>query len=384
MAKAVGLGSQFRGRIGNYIGFLTRNRVGRYQQSVKAYQPVVSNPQSFAQCLARVPLGPTQRFYSALQPLISRGFEGYDYGDASKAEFLSYNLANFKGPFVTRDDVTPRPGPFLISRGSLGPITIDLFDGDEYDNYFASDLFLDDDVQFNTMGDLSQSILNSNFNVREGDQITFVWCCLIEGQFEYFWYSFFIDTHNNDAIPAIFWYDNPTDYGLGIDLSVINADCKCYGAAVIRSQAYGDTSFKRSTAFFHLNPKYYHYNDMAAVMAAARSYRDSDAEGDDWTYDPTPVDEQLAYICAVTVTADMLASDADAEFVGRTAMGYVTKGGLTGIFFAYDSVARRNCLIGPDAMTLIRATGLGTHYAYINANYSPQLQYTSQYGTLYV
>jgi len=384
MAKAVGLGSQFRGRIGNYIGFLTRNRVGRYQQSVKAYQPVVSNPQSFAQCLARVPLGPTQRFYSALQPLISRGFEGYDYGDASKAEFLSYNLANFKGPFVTRDDVTPRPGPFLISRGSLGPIDIDYFEEDGGTTYFLTTLKVDVDVSWNTMGDMCQSILNANFNVQVGDQLTFVWCSLIDGQFQYFWYSFFIDPTNMDAVPEFLGYEGSNPSKLYIDLDEIIGTYPCYGAAVIRSQAYGDTSFKRSTAFFHLNDAYYHYNDMDAVMAAARSYRDSDAEGDDWTYDPTPVNEQLAYICAVTVTADMLDSDADAEFVGRTALGYVTKGGLTGIFFGYDSVARRNCLLDPNASTLIRATGTGTQYAYINANYTPQLQYTSQYGTLYV
>lgn len=384
MAKAVGLGSQFRGRIGNYIGFLTRNRVGRYQQSVKAYQPVVSNPQSFAQCLARVPLGPTQRFYSALQPLISRGFEGYEYGDASKAEFLSYNLANFKGPFVTRDDVTPRPGPFLISRGSLGPIGVTYFEQDGGTSYFVTTIKVENFEDWATMGDVCKDIIESNFNIIQGDQLTFVWCSLIDGQFQYFWYSFFLDPTNTDPLPTFFTVEGSNPGYLGIDLDDIIGHYDCYGAAVIRSQAYGDTSFKRSTAFFHLNDAYYHYNDMDAVMAAARSYRDSDAEGDDWTYDPTPVDEQLAYICAVTVTADMLASDADAEFVGRTALGYVTKGGLTGVFFAYDSVARRNCLIGPDAQTLIRATSTGSHYAYINPNYSPQLQYTSQYGTLYV
>ena len=74
MAKATGLSSQFRGKIGNVIGYLSKNRAGKYEQTVKAYQPVVANPQSYAQALSRVPVGPVQRICSALLPIVQRGF----------------------------------------------------------------------------------------------------------------------------------------------------------------------------------------------------------------------------------------------------------------------------------------------------------------------
>ena len=78
MGKATGIGSQFRGKVGNVIGYLSKNRAGRYEQTVKGYQPVVANPQTYAQALARVPVGPVQRVCSALLTLVQRGFAGID------------------------------------------------------------------------------------------------------------------------------------------------------------------------------------------------------------------------------------------------------------------------------------------------------------------
>ena len=129
MGKATGIGSQARGKIGNAIYYLTKNRAGRYEQTVKGYQPVVANPQTYAQALARVPVGPTQRICSALLTIVQRGFEGIAYGEASKSQFLSYNLKNFRGPFMVRGSVEMPPGPMLIAKGSLSPITVRNFPG---------------------------------------------------------------------------------------------------------------------------------------------------------------------------------------------------------------------------------------------------------------
>ena len=79
MGKATGIGSQFRGKVGNVIGYISKNRAGRYEQTVKGYQPVVANPQTYAQALARVPVGPVQRVCSALLTIVQRGFEGIAY-----------------------------------------------------------------------------------------------------------------------------------------------------------------------------------------------------------------------------------------------------------------------------------------------------------------
>lgn len=381
MGKATGISSQFRGKVGNVIGYLAKNRAGRYEQIVKSYQPVVANPQSYAQALARVPVGPVQRVCSALLPIIQRGFEGIAYGEASKTEFLSYNLKYFRGPFMPKGTVMVPPGAMLISKGSLRPITFSnwVYDGEFYT--VSTNLRGRDDLAYNTYGKLSEMLLSRNDWLREGEQLTLVVVTLDHDEYTYHYQSMFLDrsnTNQTDYLWKGFYVDDNTvvindeDLGLGVPIVAIS---------IVRSQPYGASSFKRSTAFLSLNPFVYQYNDDAAVQAAVASYRTGE-DPEDWEDDPTPEYQQLAYLCMVNITQDMVVTASWTDAQGMQCLGYVTKGGEIGIFYTYSSTAEANCLCDAKGNVLTKLVSGTTKYIKYNSSYQPAREYSSIYGTL--
>lgn len=381
MGKATGLSSQFRGKVGNVIGYLAKNRAGRYEQIVKSYQPVVANPQSYAQALARVPVGPVQRVCSALLPIIQRGFEGIAYGEASKTEFLSYNLKYFRGPFMPKGTVMVPPGAMLISRGSLQPIT---FSNWEYDGEFytvSTNLRGRDGDSITTYGKLSAMLLSMNDWLKVGEQLTLVVVTLENGEYTYHYQSMFLDTSNTKNLDYLWkgaWVRddivtfNDEDLGLGLPIVAIS---------IVRSQPYGASSFKRSTAFLNLNPFVYQYNDDAAVQSAVASYRTGE-DPEDWEDDPTPEYQQLAYLCMVNITQDMVITTAWEYAQGMQCLGYVTKGGEIGVFYKYSSSGQAYCLCDAKGNLLTKVVKETTKFVWYKSSYQPAREYSSIYGTL--
>ncbi len=381
MGKAIGIGSQFRGKVGNVIGYLSKNRAGRYEQTVKGYQPVVANPQSYAQALARVPVGPVQRICSALLPLIQRGFEGTAYGDPSKNEFLSYNLKYFRGPYMPKGTVAVPPGPMLISKGSLAPISVTTFDGSADSESVSFSLYYRTNFVAHTYGDVSSHLLQNNTSLVKGEQLTFVLVTNDNGTYYYYVQSFFIDPDNQADLDGLF---NGVG-GVNNRMTFYTEDTNLIGyfvaGACIRSQPYGDTSFRRSTAFLGCNPAAELYNDAAAVQNAVASYRDGE-ESEDWEDDPTPEYQKIAYLCMVTVTSNMLILGSPITPVGEECLGYVTKGGDIGVFYAYSNVANSNVLIDGKAQPMTKSIAGSTAYYRFNGSYQPARVYSSIYGTM--
>lgn len=379
MGKATGISSQFRGKVGNVIGYLTKNRAGRYEQTVKAYQPVVANPQSYAQALARVPVGPVQRVCSALLPVIQRGFEGVAYGDASKNEFLSYNLRYFRGPYMEKGSVLVPPGQMLISKGSLRPIDIEDFDGQEFAEIIRFGLAMRNDQTFSTYGELSAHLLDRNAWLVPGEQLTFV--LVAQDTDTYYWHyqSFFLDATSTKPLDGFFNNVSAINWRMAIAWDDAGLEGYIVAGAVIRSQPYGATSFKRSTAFITCNPLANVYNDEAAVRAAVASYRTGE-DPEDWEDDPTPEYQQLAYLCMVNITADMVLSSTTPSITGKQCLGYVTKGGEMGIFYLYSTTYNANVLLDGQAAILLGQGPSGQiPYSY-NGSYQPAREYSTIYG----
>lgn len=381
MAKATGLSSQFRGKIGNVIGYLSKNRAGKYEQTVKAYQPVVANPQSYAQALSRVPVGPVQRICSALLPIVQRGFEGVAYGDPSKSYFLSYNLKNFRGPYMVKGSVVVPPGPVMLSNGSLQAITVTQWADDVVEGYAVFSLKVGALDLPETKGEIAAAILANNSYVSYGEQLTFVTCHLSGDQYVYRYESLILDPRDTTIVGEVLSMSSSYQNYFSLDGAHGHNIGDLVAAAIIRSQSYGLTSFRRSTAFLSCNPATELYNDETAVKDAVASYRTGE-EPEDWQDDPTPEYQQVAYLCMVNLTEDMVVSSTTPPIAGVQCLGYVTKGGEVGIFFTYSNAFNSYVLIDGKAQVLT-VTYQGQQMAFkYNGSFQPARQYSKIYGTM--
>lgn len=377
MAKATGISSQFRGKVGNVIGYLTKNRAGKYEQTVKSYQPVVANPQSFAQALSRVPVGPTQRICSALLPIVQRGFEGVDYGDAAKSEFLSYNLKYFRGPFLEKSYPYIVPGPMLLTRGSLRSVNVGSFGS----LAFYTNLRLTIRELYTDSVSILSTILLSNFDfISQGEQWTLVVCFKNDDQYSYHYYSFYIDPNSEETLPAGIYATKSSSDKLGFIFSAANYDNVVAAAAIIRSQPYGSTSFRRSTTFLTCNANIPLYNTEDDVRRAVASYRTGE-DPEDWQDDPTPEYQQIAYLCMITITSDMVTNWSSISAQEPQCLGYMTKGGTACIFYGYDSTALANVLLGSDGKPLV-ITDSPRLVPLYDSSYLNAREYSSAYGII--
>lgn len=381
MAKATGIASQARGKVGNVVYYLSKNRAGRLEQTVKGYQPVVANPQSYAQALARVPIGPVQRVCSALLPLIQRGFEGTAYGEPSKSEFLSLNLRNFRGPFMTKGSVIVPPGPMTIARGSLRSVNVSEIDAAAGQGYVTFNLNYSAAPTVKTKGRIAKVLLTENDWLTPGEQMTFVIVSYSNGEFLYNFESLFLDVNDTSmARGCLLWADSFEEM-LTFTAANAGADVQLIAACCIRSQAYREASFKRSTATLYCSPDFYLYNDDAAVRAAVASYRTGE-EPEDWEDDPTPEYQQLAYVCLVNITEDMVLPADWSHVQGMKCLGYVTKGGEMGIFYLYSRYADANCLLDSDGSFLSYTLSSEIHHVRYLASYQPAREWSAIYGTM--
>lgn len=381
MAKATGLSSQFRGKIGNVIGYLSKNRAGKYEQTVKAYQPVVANPQSYAQALSRVPVGPVQRICSALLPIVQRGFEGVAYGDPSKSYFLSYNLKNFRGPYMVKGSVVVPPGPMMLSNGSLQALSVTEWDNGVERGFATFNFKVGNYSMPATRGELSAAILATNNYFIPGEQLTFVACHLDGGQYVYRYESLILNPNDESVFRSVLLQSRSYNNNFALDGSEDGIEGVLVAAACIRSQSYGLTSFRRSTAFLSCNPATDLYNDEIAVKEAVASYRTGE-EPEDWEDDPTPEYQQVAYLCMVNLTEEMVVSSTTPPIAGMQCLGYVTKGGEVGIFFTYSNQFNSYVLIDGKAQVLTVVYQGQTMAFKYNGSFQPARQYSKIYGTM--
>lgn len=381
MAKATGLSSQFRGKIGNVIGYLSKNRAGKYEQTVKAYQPVVANPQSYAQALSRVPVGPVQRICSALLPIVQRGFEGVAYGDPSKSYFLSYNLKNFRGPYMVKGTVVVPPGPMMLSNGSLQALSVTEWDNGVERGFATFNFKVGDYSMPATRGKLSAAILATNNYFVPGEQLTFVACHLDGGQYVYRYESLILNPNDESVFSSVLLQSVSYHNYFALDGSNDGIEGTLVAAACIRSQSYGLTSFRRSTAFLSCNPATDLYNDETAVAEAVASYRTGE-EPENWEDDPTPEYQQVAYLCMVNLTGKMVVSSTTPPIAGVQCLGYVTKGGEVGIFYTYSNQFNSYVLIDGKAQVMTVVYHGQTMAFKYNGSFQPARQYSSIYGTM--
>ena len=170
MAKGLGIIGNFKGKVGNIVGYNLKDSNNKQTQGLRAYQPVVRNPKTSRQAEQRAKMAPINATYRALKGIIDRGQEGVAYGNKSRLRFLSEAMKQFDGPWFLKGEAVTLPIKTNITRGSLEKIQVTNVTNEAID--FVLDLGTTESID--TIGHLSTALLNNNSFLKEGDQLTFV------------------------------------------------------------------------------------------------------------------------------------------------------------------------------------------------------------------
>ena len=236
MAKGTGLIGNFRGKVGNMVGYNLKDSNNKQTQGVRVYQPIVKNPKTYAQAEQRAKLAPINATYRALKPIIDRGQEGKPYGNKSRLAWLSIAMKEFSGAWFEKSEVPGYPAIVNITRGSL-PFSPDMSDTDREVVFRVTGLATTD----KTLGAVSTKIIAKYPVLQNGDQLTFVGTYgtgeAISARFD----SIVLNTESTDALPS--WLTIPAEN----KLQAFNSTNNCNAATVIVSRESNTGQHLRST-----------------------------------------------------------------------------------------------------------------------------------------
>lgn len=200
MAKGIGLIGNFRGKVGNMVGYNLKDSNNKQTQGVRVYQPVVKNPKTYGQAQQRAKLAPINVTYRALKGIIDRGQESKRYGNKSRLAWLKDALKAFDGGWFEKGAVITAPGLVPLTKGSLPNLFPVANSADNCVITFASAAA---EVPA-TIGALSAAIKANFPQVEDGDQITFVDIHSTANGMEVSVESIVIDTTSTASVPAAF------------------------------------------------------------------------------------------------------------------------------------------------------------------------------------
>ena len=171
MAKGQGLIGNFKGKLGNTVGYSLKDSNNKQTQGIRVYQPVVRNPKTYAQAEQRAKLAPINATYRALKMVIDRGQEGKAYGNKSRLAWLSAALKAFNGGWFEKGTAIVVPAWVPLTKGSLPSIEVNLVEAASL-QMKVSDVTQETPVA--TIGNVSTAILAAYTGLKDGDQITLV------------------------------------------------------------------------------------------------------------------------------------------------------------------------------------------------------------------
>lgn len=200
MAKGIGLIGNFRGKVGNMVGYNLKDSNNKQTQGVRVYQPVVKNPKTYAQAEQRAKLAPINATYRALKPIIDRGQESKPYGNKSRLAWLKKAIMYYYGMWYDKGAVVQHVVLCEITHGTLAPVlnftagagTVVL----TVSNYTPTEK--------PTIGEVSTAILAAYPALKNGDQITFVACGPVQGLVSAEYDSIVLDTASTDELGGRF------------------------------------------------------------------------------------------------------------------------------------------------------------------------------------
>lgn len=125
MAKQLGV-IQFRGSLGETVG--SKKAAGQKSNTMRVRVREIANPKTQAQAMQRMRMTPAVNIYRAQSEILDHSFQGIPYGAASHSYFMKHALQGDQFPYVEKGNLSPIPGQYLISSGSLPEIIVNYRD----------------------------------------------------------------------------------------------------------------------------------------------------------------------------------------------------------------------------------------------------------------
>ena len=195
MAKGIGLVGNFKGKVGNMVGYkLSASNTGN-SQGIRVYQPSVRNPKTSAQAEQRAKLAPINATYRALKMIIDRGNEGLPYGNKSRLAWLKTAFKAEGMPWFVKGATPNYPVVCQLTKGSLVGVNYSILGTSV--RIEAEGMANTTDVS--TIGKLSTALLNHIPSLRAGDQITIVTVKPVNGQLSSSVFSFVLNEESATA-----------------------------------------------------------------------------------------------------------------------------------------------------------------------------------------
>lgn len=271
MGKSVGFIGNFQGKLGNTVGYKVSQSNSGTNQGVRVYQPNINNPKSAAQAEQRAKYAPIFATYRALKMIIDRGNESKPYGNASRIAWLRKAFRTSEIPWIKRGELVEYPIGCQLTQGTLKNIPFGI-SGDSIQINAPS---VEQGQIVQTVGALSDALMNNYSFLKVGDQVTFVTSLLPDGALQFNVLSIIIDDENPENIQGF----------TGINGSIVmQTDDTIVSAAIILSREGAHGEHLRSTSQLYISGDLlaeYPYRPQDKQSAIA-SYMASGTTNADW------------------------------------------------------------------------------------------------------
>lgn len=271
MAKGTGLIGNFKGKVGNTVGYKLSASNNGQTQGIRVYQPIVKNPKTSAQAEQRAKLAPINVTYRALKMIIDRGNEGLPYGNKSRLAWLKQALKAGSMPWFVKGAVVNSPVLCVLSKGSLPGLNFTPSQNsmEITANNVTAETTIDD------QGNLSTALMGAYPFLKKGDQVTFIATFGNGNALSASVISIIIDPDGAETISG---------FSAGAGFIALNFGSVTNGMAIIVSREGTNGEHLRSTSSLITDAQtsaaapY----DAASKTAAIESYQASAANNSDW------------------------------------------------------------------------------------------------------
>lgn len=273
MAKGTGLIGNFKGKVGNMVGYNLKDSNNKQTQGIRVYQPVVRNPKSYAQAQQRCIMKPINDFYRALKPVISRGQEGKAYGNASRLAWLKNVMKDFNGPWLVKGSTEQWPINCMVTNGSLPSLSVGVNENGLISIGESSSIT----AAPATIGALYTAVKAFYPALQSGDQLTILGGFAVGGVILTNVTSFVLEEGNTDAVTGF----SVVDDALLFTDDVIGGTANFAVAIISREAANG--GHLRSTQMIEFSSAISEasvYDDSVSKEPAVRSYMAAGANTD--------------------------------------------------------------------------------------------------------